>query len=114
MSDDGASEALQKGVKELAKAKPGTQLFYTARVKGRDDRHKAGNLNHALSFTRSLPGGSFEFAAGLDADMIPMRELLRAQMPHMLLDPKMGMTCPAAVGPTPHVTESWPAQAVDR
>ncbi|KAK7724657.1 hypothetical protein SLS63_008637 [Diaporthe eres] len=96
VADDGASKELQNRVTELARSKPDALLFYTARVKGEDDRHKAGNLNHALRFTISLPGGPAEFVSGLDADMIPMRNMLRAQMPHLLLDPKMGLTCPAA------------------
>ncbi|KAI7782796.1 hypothetical protein LA080_012837 [Diaporthe eres] len=96
VADDGASIELQNHVTELARSKPEALLFYTARVKGEDDRHKAGNLNHALRFTSSLPGGPAEFVSGLDADMIPMRNMLRAQMPHLLLDPKMGLTCPAA------------------
>lgn len=101
VADDGACKELQKHVTELARSKPEPPLFYTARVKGEDDRHKAGNLNHALRFTSSLPGGPAEFVSGLDADMIPMRNMLRAQMPHLLLDPKMGLTCPAAVSRNP-------------
>lgn len=101
VADDGASKQLQNGVTDLARSKPETLLFYTARTKGKDDRHKAGNLNHALRFTTSLPGGAAEFVSGLDADMIPMRDMLRAQMPHLLLDPKMGLTCPAAVSKNP-------------
>lgn len=114
VADDGASKELQNGVTELAISKPEALLFYTARVKGEDDRHKAGNLNHALRFTSSLPGGAAEFVSGLDADMIPMRNMLRAQMPHLLLDPKMGLTCPAAVSTAPITgrhkddSSSWP------
>lgn len=97
VTDDGENKDLRSGIEELARSKPGTQLFYTSRVKGQNDRHKAGNLNHALRFVRSLPDGASEFAAGLDADMIPMPDLLRAQLPHLILDPKLGFTCPAAV-----------------
>lgn len=101
VADDGASKELQNHVTELARSKAEALLFYTARVKGEDDRHKAGNLNHALRFTSSLPGGPAEFVSGLDADMIPMRSILRAQMPHLLLDTNMGLTCPAAVSKNP-------------
>ena len=97
VTDDGASKELKDAVNELARSKPEALLFYTARVKGDHDRHKAGNLNHGLRFTLSLPGGAAEFVSGLDADMIPMKDMLRAQMPHLLLDSKMGLTCPAAV-----------------
>jgi cellulose synthase/poly-beta-1,6-N-acetylglucosamine synthase-like glycosyltransferase len=86
VADDGASRELEDGVTELVKSKPEALLFYTARVKGDDDRHKAGNLNHALKFARSLTGGAAEFVSGLDADIIPMRDMLRAQMPHLLRD----------------------------
>ncbi|POS74749.1 hypothetical protein DHEL01_v206851 [Diaporthe helianthi] len=96
VADDGASQELKDGVIDLAKSKPESLLFYTARVKGENDRHKAGNLNHTLKFASSLPGGAAEFVSGLDADMIPMRDILRAQMPHLLRDPNMGLTCPAA------------------
>lgn len=104
VADDGASTELKSGVTELARSKPDARLFYTARVKGENDRHKAGNLNHALRFSASLPGGAAEFVSGLDADMIPMRDMLRAQMPHLLLDPKMGLTCPAAVSRKPNLS----------
>lgn len=96
VTDDGANEDLRKGIIELAKSNLGSRLFYTSRTKGRHDRHKAANLNHALAFASMLPGGASEFAAGLDADMIPLCELLRAQIPHMLLDDRLSMTCPAA------------------
>lgn len=101
VTDDGASKELRDVVTELARSKPEALLFYTTRVKGKDDRHKAGNLNHALRFSASLPGGAGEFVSGLDADMIPMRDILRAQMPHLLLDSKMGLVCPAAVSSYP-------------
>lgn len=99
VADDGASKELKDGITDMARSKPESLLFYTARVKGDNDRHKAGNLNHALKFASSLPGGAAEFVSGLDADMIPMRDILRAQMPHLLRDPKMGLTCPAAASP---------------
>lgn len=102
VADDGASKELQRGVTDLARLKPEALLFYAARVKGDNDRHKAGNLNHALKFAHSLPGGAAEFVSGLDADMLPMRDMLRAQIPHLLRDPKMGLTCPAAVSPNPN------------
>lgn len=98
IADDGADPDLKKGIEDMAKTgRKGTQLYYITRVKGKDDRHKAGNLNNALRFAKSLPGGQSEFSSGLDADMIPMRNILRAQLPHLLQNPKLGGSCPAAV-----------------
>jgi hypothetical protein len=55
---------------------------------------KAGNLNYGLEVVHDMPGGAAEFMAALDADMIPEQHWLRAIMPHMILDPKMGLACP--------------------
>ncbi|CAG8975226.1 hypothetical protein HYALB_00004287 [Hymenoscyphus albidus] len=96
VTDDGGSSELADAIRNLSAADKIQRLFYTCRTKGPNDGNKAGNINHALRFSRTLPGGSYEFAAGLDADMIPTRHFLRAQIPHLLLDPKMGFTCPAA------------------
>lgn len=100
VSDDGASSELKQVVEAIAENADGAQLFYTSRVKGRDDRHKAGNLNHALRVASKLPGGASPFVAGFDADMIPERHFLRASIPHLLKDAKLGFTCPAAVSIT--------------
>ncbi|KJZ72403.1 hypothetical protein HIM_08206 [Hirsutella minnesotensis 3608] len=41
-----------------------------------------------------LPRGHASFIAGLDADMIPERRWLRAQLPHLVSDARMAFTCP--------------------
>jgi len=50
-----------------------------------------------MEYTAILPGGPANFIGALDADMIPMRDWLRALLPHMLQDPKCSMVCPPQV-----------------
>jgi hypothetical protein len=96
--DDGKSKSLQ----ELTERTALTQfdnLYYRSRPKypGVPHHFKAGNLNDALEETARLPGGAANFLAALDADMIPMKDWLRALLPHMLQDPKCSMACPPQV-----------------
>ncbi|KAJ9493779.1 hypothetical protein LTR99_007507 [Exophiala xenobiotica] len=93
--DDGKSKSLQ----EMAERTALTQfdnLYYRSRPKypGVPHHFKAGNLNDAMDYTGTMPGGPANFIAALDADMIPMRDWLRALLPHMLQDPKCSMACP--------------------
>ena len=47
--------------------------FYHTACRVKVNAHsKAGNINHGLDFVDSFPGGSFEFIAVLDVDMIPL------------------------------------------
>lgn len=94
LTDDGASPA----VREWAAGLKQTNLYYTARVKQGTGGYKAGNLNHAVGFIEALPGSPADFIAGLDADMIPEKKWLRAVIPHLLLDSKMGVATPTQVG----------------
>ncbi|KAH7395444.1 nucleotide-diphospho-sugar transferase [Cadophora sp. MPI-SDFR-AT-0126] len=94
VSDDGAQRQVQDGVERLKKQYPQRNLYYTAQIKTTDNNHKSGNLNHAFGYVATLPGGPAPFFAGLDADMIVDRKWIRAQMPHLLLDPQMAFTCP--------------------
>lgn len=101
--DDGKSKSLQ----ELCEKTALTQfdnLYYRSRPKypGVPHHFKAGNLNDALEETARLPGGPANFFAALDADMIPMRDWLRALLPHMLQDPKCSMACPPQVCHSSH------------
>ncbi|KAJ9631285.1 hypothetical protein H2204_008227 [Knufia peltigerae] len=93
--DDGKSKRLQDLVEETALTQF-DNLYYRSRPKypGVPHHFKAGNLNDALEETAKLPGGAAIFLAALDADMIPMRDWLRALLPHMLQDPKCSMACP--------------------
>ncbi|EOD44885.1 putative glycosyl protein [Neofusicoccum parvum UCRNP2] len=94
VSDDGAQPAVAAGVAALQAQHPSRQLLYTARRKTSGDAHKAGNLNHVLRFLAARPGGAAPFLASLDADMIAERRWLRAQLPHLLRDPRLAFTCP--------------------
>lgn len=96
--DDGKSKRLQDLVEETALTQF-DNLYYRSRPKypGVPHHFKAGNLNDALEETAKLPGGAANFLAALDADMIPMRDWLRALLPHMLQDPKCSMACPPQV-----------------
>lgn len=92
--DDGKSAGLEAGIAALAMTYP--NVFYLARPKypGVPHHFKAGNLNHALDYVHTMPGGAGQFMAALDADMIPERDWLRAILPHMLIDPKVALACP--------------------
>ncbi|EHY57255.1 hypothetical protein ABEF95_007830 [Exophiala dermatitidis] len=93
--DDGKSKTLQEMIERTAETQF-DNLYYRSRPKypGVPHHFKAGNLNDALEETARLPGGAANFFAALDADMIPMRDWLRALLPHMLQDPKCSMACP--------------------
>lgn len=93
--DDGNSKGLQALVEKTA-LEQFDNLYYRSRPKypGIPHHFKAGNLNDALEETARLPGGAANFMAALDADMIPMRDWLRALLPHMLQDEKCSMACP--------------------
>jgi cellulose synthase/poly-beta-1,6-N-acetylglucosamine synthase-like glycosyltransferase len=90
VSDDGASPELAAWLIEIGIP----NLYYTARKKNGPEGYKAGNLNHAVNFSRSLPGGSAKYIAGLDADMVVEKRWLRSVMAHLLLDPEVGVVCP--------------------
>ncbi|KAK3372917.1 nucleotide-diphospho-sugar transferase [Lasiosphaeria ovina] len=93
ISDDGANPSLRDWVEQQQNL--GTpNLHYTTRIKSGGARatgYKAGNLNHAMSVAYHLPGGRAEYVAGLDADMIPERQWLRAVAAHIVRDRKTGM-----------------------
>ena len=96
--DDGRDQDLQDAVEEMQHTKY-PNLFYRAREKipGKPHHFKAGNLNYGFEEVAKMPGGAAQFAAALDADMIPERHWLRALMPHMLVDERMALACPPQV-----------------
>ncbi|QGA14093.1 hypothetical protein EYB26_001746 [Talaromyces marneffei] len=99
VADDGACSALQDWIATLKCQR----LYYHARKKPAIPDFKAGNLNQAIDFMEGFPGGPAEYIASLDADMIPEKRWLRAVMPHMVLDSRMGMVCPSqSYYHTPH------------
>jgi len=93
--DDGRDTELQEECKRLRDT-TAPNLFYKAREKipGKPHHFKAGNLNYGFDEVKYLPGGAAQFAAALDADMIPEKNWLRALMPHMLVDRRMALACP--------------------
>ena len=92
--DDGKSDSLKSTLEEWQETVP--NIFYIRRPKfpGVPHHYKAGNLNYGLDAVHNLPGGASEYMAALDADMIPEQCWLRAILPHMLLEEKMGLACP--------------------
>ena len=93
--DDARSKELASAVKNLSQTRE--NLYYTARVKGKDHHFKAGNLNHGFEYVKLLPGGAAEFIAALDADMIVDPKWLRALMPHLLQNEKLALAQPPQV-----------------
>ncbi|KAI3557812.1 glycosyltransferase family 2 [Colletotrichum abscissum] len=92
--DDGKSEGLESGIAALAMTYPNVHYLCRPKYPGVPHHFKAGNLNYALDFVHTMPGGAGQFMAALDADMIPERDWLRAILPHMLIDPKVALACP--------------------
>ncbi|ORY87907.1 nucleotide-diphospho-sugar transferase, partial [Protomyces lactucae-debilis] len=96
--DDGKNDELREAVEKLAILEF-PNLFYYARTKipGQPHHFKAGNLNGGIAFVDSLAepyAGGGEFLAALDADMLCTSDMLRALLPHLLLNPKLAMSCP--------------------
>jgi cellulose synthase/poly-beta-1,6-N-acetylglucosamine synthase-like glycosyltransferase len=95
--DDGGDLELKTAVDAISQLYP--NVYYTARtkVKGVPHHFKAGNLNHGLQFVSDLPGGASAYIAALDADMIPEPEWLRAIIAHLVIEPKLALSCPPQV-----------------
>ena len=69
-------------------------LLYSTRETRDKTWHKAGNINHGLSYVALLPGGPNELVAGLDVDMLPEKDWLRRLAPHLIRDEKFGLVSP--------------------
>lgn len=95
ITDDGSSPQLKKSVAQFALEAPA--IHYVSRSETGADDYKAGNLNYAVRQLRMLPEGPAELVASLDADMIPEKSWLRALVPHLLLDEKLGLVYPPQV-----------------
>nr|CDP26640.1 Putative Glycosyltransferase Family 2 [Podospora anserina S mat+] len=83
VTDDGGDSAVESGLAAL-RSRVGN-VFYTSNYGKATEKPpgvKAANLNNALQFIDSLPGGRAELIAVLDVDMIPDRAWLRATIPH--------------------------------
>ena len=90
--DDSGSTELERRVISLQSQKAG--LHYTSRKSQIETHSKAANLNHGLRYVDRLPGGPSEHLAVLDVDMIPLPHWLRAVVPHLINDPKVGLANP--------------------
>ncbi|KAH7382529.1 nucleotide-diphospho-sugar transferase [Phaeosphaeria sp. MPI-PUGE-AT-0046c] len=89
VADDGSSRELEAWVGQLGMP----NLHYTSRsIKG---GFKAGNLNHTVAYVETLPGGSSDFIAALDADMIVEKRWLRSIVAQIVLDDNLGLVCPS-------------------
>ena len=99
--DDGKSDNIKDIINDMRSMHP--NLYYRRRPKwpGVPHHFKAGNLNYGMEQVHKLPGGASEYLAGLDCDMIPEREWLRAIVPHILNDDKMALACPPQVSQKP-------------
>ena len=91
--DDGNSIQVEGLVRELrrwaSKLSP-VEIVYAARQK-KHQWLKAANLNFGLDLARRSAQGPGDFAAVLDIDMIPEPTWLRALVPHMLQDDRLGL-----------------------
>lgn len=97
VADDGADNDVMTAVEDLKNRYP--NIYYHARVKQKGVPHhaKAGNLVGATEFADNLEGGSAEFLACLDADMLPVKGWLRAIIAGHVKDPQLGLVCPPQV-----------------
>jgi hypothetical protein len=95
--DDGGDAALKDAVGDYNRSH-GTSVEYLARTKlaGESHFYKAGNLRFGLETTENVGKGS-EYFASLDVDMIAEPDWLRRVVPHLILDSKMALACPAQV-----------------
>lgn len=99
VADDGDTAELRTKITFLKDMENKQNIYYTTRGKGfRSERSpKAANLNHAMQFACNLPNGPSEYAAGVDADMIPERHWLRTTVAVMINDPEIGYVYSPAV-----------------
>ncbi len=87
--DDENSTQVESLVKEIRELLP-VEILYAARQR-KTQWLKAANLNFGLELAKRSARGPGEFVAVLDIDMIPEPAWLRALVPHMLLDDRLGL-----------------------
>ncbi|KAL8952233.1 MAG: hypothetical protein Q9222_001847 [Ikaeria aurantiellina] len=92
--DDGRSDEVRESVLSLGKLHEDVEVHYTSRHAVATSHSKAGNLNHGLDYVANLAGGSSEFVAVLDVDMIPLSHWLRAVLPYVLRDGTVALANP--------------------
>ncbi|XRM40849.1 hypothetical protein ABZX51_004154 [Aspergillus tubingensis] len=94
--DDARDTEVKKAVKRFNNGRHGFQkVVYLAREKppGVPHYYKAGNLRYGLEESARRNGGS-KFVAGLDVDMIPVKDWLRRVVPQLLVDGSAAMAVP--------------------
>ena len=92
--DDGRSNSIRESIESLSRERSCKNLYYTSRDLNVVSFSKAGNLNFGLNFVDKLPSGPSEFVAVLDIDMIPLPYWLRAVLPYLVADGKVGLANP--------------------
>lgn len=92
--DDGRSMSVRENVERLSREQIRTNVYYTSRDADIVSFSKAGNLNFGLGFVDGLPSGPSDFVAVLDIDMIPLPYWLRAVLPYLVADGKVGLANP--------------------
>ena len=93
--DDGCSKLVQESIERLSLEQNYRNLYYASRKVEIHSFSKAANLNFGLDFVARLPSGPSEFVAVLDIDMIPLPHWLRAVLPYLVSDSKVGLANPA-------------------
>ena len=95
LDDDNSTqvEGLAREMRRWGSRLSPVEIVYGARQR-KHQWLKAANLNYGLELARRSARGPGEFVAVLDIDMIPEPAWLRALVPHMLQDDRLGLVCP--------------------
>jgi cellulose synthase/poly-beta-1,6-N-acetylglucosamine synthase-like glycosyltransferase len=98
--DDGHSTALRYAVQmqnSISLDHGGPEILYRSRhvEPGTKSYFKAGNLQFGITEAKKI--GDSEYFASLDADMIAEPDWLRSMLPHLILNPQIGLVNPPQV-----------------
>ena len=89
--DDGHSNSVRECIEKLSLKQEYRNLYYASRDVNVVSFSKLENLSFGLNFTDGLPSGPSEFVAVLDIDMIPRPYWLRAMLPYLVADGRVGL-----------------------
>ena len=92
--DDSRSNSVRESVERLSREQNCKNLYYASRDVDVLSFSKFRNLNFGLGFVDALPSGPSDFVAILDIDMIPLPYWLRAVLPYLVADAKVGLANP--------------------
>ncbi|CAF9940427.1 MAG: hypothetical protein ALECFALPRED_008669 [Alectoria fallacina] len=92
--DDSRSNSVRESVERLSREQNCKNLYYASRDVDVLSFSKFGNLSFGLGFVDGVPSGPSDFVAILDIDMIPLPYLLRAVIPYLVADGKVGLANP--------------------